>query len=237
MAVSGSAAQEGDDGGEPETDGTGDEVLILGSQVYDDNCSSCHQPRGVGVEGQFPPLLGNPRIDDADYVRGVIINGLEGELEVNGTVYDGRMPAISTLSDDEIDAVIVFVQGGFEVPVGAAPDTGSTPPAAGLPDLANIAYLAALAIAVGVGALVLWPRFVSGGDRGDMPWLDAWLKAIAIVVWFVVFTVYVPSEVMTSDTVSELSRNAQDVIGTGLWVGGMAAGIWGLWYASRHRRI
>ena len=93
------------------------------------------------------------------------------------------------------------------------------------------------AVGVGVGALVLWPRFVSAGDRRRMPWLDAWLKAIAIVLWFVVFTVYVPSEVMQSDTVADLDKNAQDVIGTGLWLGGMAVGIWGLWYASRHRRI
>ena len=243
-AVSTAAGQEGDEEGEPvadsvsQSDGPSDEVLILGSRVYADVCSSCHQPRGVGVDRQFPPLAGNPRVDDTDYVREVILTGLEGELEVAGTVYDARMPAFSTLTDDEVDAVIAFVQSGFEIPTGAATDTGPGPSSTDLPDLANMAYLIALAIALGVGALVLWPRFVSTwGDRLEMPWLDAWLKAIAIVVWFVVFTVYVPSEVMKTETVADLDRNAQDAVGAGLWLAGMAAGMWAVWYASRQRRI
>ena len=32
-----------------------DDVLVLGAEVYTAVCSSCHQPGGVGVAGNFPP--------------------------------------------------------------------------------------------------------------------------------------------------------------------------------------
>lgn len=81
-----------------------------GQEVYLSNCSSCHQPTGLGVPGSFPPLSGNPHVQDAAYVKTVIIEGLSGPIEVLGETYDGVMPPFASLSDAEIDAVTEYIQ-------------------------------------------------------------------------------------------------------------------------------
>jgi mono/diheme cytochrome c family protein len=218
--------------------GPSDDTLRLGADVYQSVCSSCHQPGGVGLSGQYPPLAGNPHVDDAQYVETVIRNGREGEIVVDGTTYDGVMPAQSTLSDDEIAAVIAYVQSGFAAPAGAAPAVEAGPVAGtDLPPLSTWAIGAAVLIAVGAGLLVLGPRIVGAHDRRTMPWLDAWLKTGVIVVGMIVATTIVPARVLEIQAVRDLSRNAQDLIAVGLWLGGLGAGLWALWYAHRERRI
>ncbi len=92
-----------------------------GQQVYLANCAACHQGNGTGVLGSFPPLVDNPNIQDAGYVRTVIQQGLSGPIDVNGVTYDGQMPAQAQLSDAEIDAVIAYIQAGVFVPADTAP--------------------------------------------------------------------------------------------------------------------
>lgn len=82
-----------------------------GKAVYDQACVACHQADGRGVPGSFPPLTGNPNAADEAYVADVIRNGLSGPIEVNGVTYDGVMPAITTLSDEQIAAVSAYVAG------------------------------------------------------------------------------------------------------------------------------
>lgn len=215
-----------------------DEILSEGADVYTAVCSACHQPGGVGIEGQFPPLLDNPNVQDTEYMETVIRNGLEGEIEVNGVTYNGRMPAFSTLPDEDVAAVIAYVQSGFAAPAAppaaageAAADDGELP--GGVNGLVWMVY----AIAIGVGLWVLADRIFGKIDRLTVPWLDAWLKTAIIVVWFIVFTVFVPSEVLQTEAVAKLSDTAQDLIGVSLWALGLGAGLAGLWFAHRESRI
>lgn len=215
-------------------------LLSEGAQTYNTVCAGCHQAGGVGVEGSFPPLINNAHVDDAAYVEGVIRNGLQGEIEVNGVTYNGVMPAFASLTDDQIDGVIAYIQAGFVVPGGGpAVPTGPTGPVAGteLPGLANVAIAGAFLLAAAAVAVVLGPRFAGRIDRLTLPWLDAWMKTALIVVFFIVFTVYAPSRVLQLETVAGLDRIVQDIIGTGLWLLGLAIGLWALWYAHRDRRI
>ncbi len=217
------------------------ETLLLqqGAEVYSQFCSSCHQPGGAGLEGQFPPLADNPHVDDADYVADVITNGRRGEIVVAGVTYDGVMPSFSTLSDGETAAVIAYVQNDFQAPVSEAALADPTGPVAGteLPALANMGSLVAYLLAASVIGLVLLPRLVSVNDRLDTPWLDAWLKTTAIVSAVVLFTVYLPDWALKRDEVARLDRFGQDLIGVLLWGAGLAAVIGGLWYAHREDRI
>lgn len=218
--------------------GPSDEVLVEGAQIYSQLCSACHQPGGVGITGQFPPLLGNPNVDDTEYLVATIRNGREGELTVLGQTYNGRMPAFSTLSEADVDAIVAYVQSGFAAPAVAPAAPGTTAsPGGELPGFANFSTTVAWLIAAGVAGLVLGPRLLSANDRLHMPWLDAWLKTAVIVVGFIVFTVFVPSWAMQTDTVAGLDRLVQDMIGTGLWLLGMVGGLWALWYAHREDRI
>ena len=155
-----------------------------------------------------------------------------------GETYNGRMPAFSTLSESEVDALVVYIQSGFAAPAVQPPAPGTTAsPGGELPDLTDFSALVAFLIAGGVIALVLAPRLLSANDRLTMPWLDAWLKTAVIVIGFIAFTVYVPSWAMQTDTVAGLDRLVQDLVGTGLWLLGMGAGLWALWYAHREERI
>jgi mono/diheme cytochrome c family protein len=83
----------------------------LGASTYAANCSACHQASGAGLPGVFPPLAGHA--DDLYAVDGgrtylidVLLYGLQGPIDVDGTAYNGLMPAWAQLSDDQIAAVI-----------------------------------------------------------------------------------------------------------------------------------
>ena len=217
--------------------GPDDELLAQGAEVYSAVCSSCHQPGGVGLAGSFPPLVDNPNVEDADYVADVIRNGRSGEITVDGETYDGVMPAQSTLSDADVEAVIAYIQAGFVAPAGEVAE--STGPVAGteLPILANYAWIVGALIAVGAVALVLGPRVIAANDRRQLTWTDAWMKTAVIVVGLIVATTIVPAQVLELDTVQDLPRAAQDLIAVGIWVVALATSLLALWYAHREDRI
>jgi len=83
-----------------------------GAAVYQ-RCSACHQSTGVGIPGAFPPLAGHaPKLVNASrtYPVQVVLFGLEGEIEVGGKKYKGKMLAHGdTLKDDEIAAVLNYI--------------------------------------------------------------------------------------------------------------------------------
>lgn len=101
-----------------------------GAVLYRDRCSGCHGAAGAG-SAAFPPLAGNPNVDDAGYVRGVIADGRSGQIVVNGTTYDGVMP--DNLDDGldaaQIDAIVAFVQGDLQTPAASATTTTAAPEA------------------------------------------------------------------------------------------------------------
>jgi len=85
-----------------------------GEKVYYQYCSACHQMNGQGASGRFPPLV------NTDWVTGnkerliqVILNGMEGSLEIDGEVYNGVMPQHSFLKDQEIAQVLSYVRSSF----------------------------------------------------------------------------------------------------------------------------
>jgi mono/diheme cytochrome c family protein len=86
----------------------------LGARTYDSNCSGCHQRSGRGIAGGFPPLAGHaPQVlaqKGRAYVARVLLFGLTGAVTVEGTPYNGSMPAwSSSLSNDEIAATIDYL--------------------------------------------------------------------------------------------------------------------------------
>lgn len=218
--------------------GVPDELLVRGADIYTATCSSCHQPGGVGLDGQFPPLKANSNVEGQDdYIRQVIANGRQGEIVVDGVTYNGVMPAFSTLPDEDVDALVAYISNGFVTPAADVEEVAGGEVGTSLPGLFNMTYVLAMLIAVGVGLYALAPRIVGQVDRLEMPWFDAWLKTAVIVVGFILVTVYIPSEVLQTDYVSKLGDFGQNIIGLGLWGGGLVVGIWALWYAHRDRRI
>ena len=64
-----------------------------GDQVFAQNCASCHQAKGQGLPGAFPPLAGNPVVTgDPNKVIKIVENGMTGQISVNGATFNGAMP-------------------------------------------------------------------------------------------------------------------------------------------------
>ena len=76
---------------------------------------ACHQSNGKGASGRFPPLNGTDWvIGDKERLVHIILNGMEGEIEVNGEIYDGVMPQHSFLNDDQIADVLTYIRTNFD---------------------------------------------------------------------------------------------------------------------------
>lgn len=78
--------------------------------VYQANCAACHQANGQGLAGAFPPLAGNPNIlDDPGIIIHNILAGKQGEITVNGQTYNGVMPPMQHLTDQQIAQAANYV--------------------------------------------------------------------------------------------------------------------------------
>ena len=86
-----------------------EERIVYGERVYTNNCQACHLSEGQGIPGAFPPLAASDFLN-ADQARAVavVLNGLQGPIDVNGVQYDGVMPAVR-LSDEEVADVLTYV--------------------------------------------------------------------------------------------------------------------------------
>jgi mono/diheme cytochrome c family protein len=85
-----------------------------GAAVFENTCIACHQEGGKGKPGEFPPLAGNHDLFlSADFPAYVVLNGIEGKLQVNGEAFDNAMPPFDFLSDEEIAAVIAYVRSSW----------------------------------------------------------------------------------------------------------------------------
>jgi mono/diheme cytochrome c family protein len=86
----------------------------LGARTYDTSCGGCHQRSGRGIAGGFPPLAGHaPEVfaqKGGGFLARLVLFGMTGPIEVEGTQYNGNMPSwANSLKDDEIAAVIDHV--------------------------------------------------------------------------------------------------------------------------------
>ncbi len=101
-------------------------AAVDGATLFATQCTGCHQANARGVPGNFPPLAGNRDLfRDRLFPVYVLLNGLTGEIEVDGKTYNGQMPSFAHLSDVEIAALIGYVRGSWSNaalrPAGMAP--------------------------------------------------------------------------------------------------------------------
>jgi mono/diheme cytochrome c family protein len=85
-----------------------------GAQIFSSTCAACHQAQGEGTD-RYPPLAGSEWVNGPEprLVR-IILHGLTGDVEVQGQVYNGAMPAWGpSLSDAEIAAVATYIRSSF----------------------------------------------------------------------------------------------------------------------------
>lgn len=83
---------------------------VDGKTIYENHCGNCHQHDGTGVGNLIPPLR------DADYFQAsihrtvwIMKHGQEGEIIVNGQVYNQAMPASPKLTPLEISQISTYL--------------------------------------------------------------------------------------------------------------------------------
>lgn len=85
-----------------------------GQIIYATYCSACHQNNGKGAPGRFPPLTQSKWVTQkkSDLIE-ILLNGMQGDIEVNGEHYNGLMPSHVFLKDDEIAHVLSYIRSNF----------------------------------------------------------------------------------------------------------------------------
>ena len=86
------------------------QFAIPGKTLYGNYCGNCHQTDGTGLGKLIPPLK-NADYFKADVARTVWImrNGLEGEILVNGQVYNQPMPGNPQLKPLELAQISTYL--------------------------------------------------------------------------------------------------------------------------------
>jgi mono/diheme cytochrome c family protein len=85
----------------------------LGQRIFGDTCVKCHQPDGLGLPGQYPPLVGSEWVlasGPGRMIR-IVLDGLQGPIKVKGMDFNNNMtPWRDSLNDVQIASVITFVR-------------------------------------------------------------------------------------------------------------------------------
>jgi glucose/arabinose dehydrogenase len=89
-------------------------VAEAGEKIYNKYCGSCHMADGKGDGSRFPPIAGSEWVKgDQRKLIEIVFNGLRGPVEVNGKTFDGVMPPLDYLKDDEIAKILTYVRKEF----------------------------------------------------------------------------------------------------------------------------
>ena len=90
-----------------------EQYYVQGEQLYVQHCSNCHQKSGTGLGRVYPPVGKSDFIDDhLDEVICLLKYGREGELTVNGTMFNQTMPP-TNLSNLEIAEVATYLYNNW----------------------------------------------------------------------------------------------------------------------------
>jgi mono/diheme cytochrome c family protein len=86
-----------------------------GKQIYEQTCLPCHQADAGGVQGMTPPLRKSPYVQGASArLIGILLQGLNTGVEIDGDTYTNPMPPFgATLKDEDIADVLSYLRSHF----------------------------------------------------------------------------------------------------------------------------
>lgn len=85
-----------------------------GKATYMTYCMTCHMKEGEGVPNLNPPLTDKEWIEgDKTRLITIVLNGLQGEIEVAGEKWNSVMASHSFLNDQQIADVLSYVRESF----------------------------------------------------------------------------------------------------------------------------
>jgi len=91
------------------------QYYLQGEQLYQNNCSNCHQKSGSGLGLLYPPLNKSDFMENhIEEVICLIKHGKKGELIVNGKSFNKTMPGIPTLTNLEIAEIATYIYNTWD---------------------------------------------------------------------------------------------------------------------------
>lgn len=89
------------------------ERMEVGKRLFTTICAACHQPTGQGIPNRFPPLAGSDFLNsDKQRAIQILLNGLQGEVVVNGVKFNNSMPMLP-LTDSDVASALTYVLNSF----------------------------------------------------------------------------------------------------------------------------
>lgn len=89
---------------------TARQYAVHGKTIYDNLCANCHQIDGTGLGRLIPPLAESDYMqEDIGRTVRLIKYGIEGEMTVNGIVYNQPMPPNPHLTSMEIAQIATYI--------------------------------------------------------------------------------------------------------------------------------
>lgn len=87
---------------------------VTGKEIYVKHCLTCHQTDGSGVPNMFPPIQKSDWVNgDKNKLIKVVLNGLQGDIEVNGDPFSQVMPKQDSLTDVQIAQLLTYIRQNF----------------------------------------------------------------------------------------------------------------------------
>ena len=88
-----------------------------GAAIFLQRCAACHQMKGEGLTGMYPPLAKSPIVNGEPSIPiRIVLRGLQGPIVVNGKKYNGIMPPFglgTPMTDADVAAVLTYVRRSF----------------------------------------------------------------------------------------------------------------------------
>lgn len=90
------------------------QYIVEGEQLYLTHCSNCHQRDGQGLRKVYPPLAGSDYLEG--HFREIICGmkyGMQGEITVNGVMYNQAMPGVISLTELELAEIATYLYNSW----------------------------------------------------------------------------------------------------------------------------
>ena len=88
--------------------------IARGKKVYETYCLACHQQDGTGVPRLNPPLVKTSFVlGDKKMLIGIVLNGFDEPIEIDGDTFSNVMASHDFLKDQEIADVLTYVRNSF----------------------------------------------------------------------------------------------------------------------------
>lgn len=91
------------------------DLKVVGKRVFTQNCIVCHQTTGLGIPGQFPPLVDSEWVLGGDWhgdnhLVKILLKGLQGPVQIKGATFNNAMPPWAQLTDEQIAGVLTYIR-------------------------------------------------------------------------------------------------------------------------------